>query len=296
MLGSVILWGLIGAVSGRLNFALLYTSAKLSTFALLLGLAQTVVVTSGDGAIDLSQTYILTLSAYISCTLTNTAPLTGFLAATIVGAVCGLANGLINVYLKVPAMIATLATGYIIFSIILVGAPHMKALPDPALVAFINKNPADISMLTLIAIALALLLSVALYKTPYGKRLHAVGQNKTAAHYAGIAVNRVVVTAFVIAGSISGIAGALCGAFIGGAFQDMGSTYFLPSIAATFVGGTSAAGGRSSVMGVCFGALMMSFMSTFLNVAKILPGTQRLLQGAFLVLILVASVSGSKKR
>jgi ribose transport system permease protein len=296
VLGSALLWALIGAVSGRFNPAQFFTSAKLATFALLLGLAQMTVVTSGDGAIDLSQVYTMTLSAYISCTLMRVDFTTGLLAALAVGAICGLANGLINVYFKVPAMITTLATGYIIFSVILVRAPYMKALPHPALVAFINRNYGGFSMLTLLALTVAAALAVLLYRTPYGKRLHAVGQSRRAAHYAGIAVNRVIITAFVLAGTLSGLAGTLCGALIGGAFQDMGTTYFLPSIAATFVGGTVASGGKSSVAGVCFGALMMSFMSTFLNVAKLSPGMQKLIQGAFLVLILVASVSNNAKK
>ncbi|MDR1977708.1 MAG: ABC transporter permease [Synergistaceae bacterium] len=273
----------------------LYTCAKLATFAALLGLAQMIVVTSGDGAIDLSQVYTLTLSAYISCTLMSVDFATGMVAAVAIGALCGLANGWVNVYFRVPAMITTLAVGYIVFSIVLISAPYMKPLPNAALVAFINKNFGGISMLTVVTVVAAVLLALLLYKTKYGKQLHAVGQNKLAARYAGVSVNRVVMVAFTLAGAISGFAGVLCGAFIGGAFQDMGSTYFLPSIAATFVGGTVASGGRSSVLGVCFGALMMSLMSTFLNAANLAPGLQRLIQGAFLVLILVASVSNDSK-
>ena len=151
-------------------------------------------------------------------------------------------------------------------------------------------------MLTVICIAVAAVLAVLLYKTKYGKQLHAVGQKRLAARYSGIAVGRVVIMAFTLGGALCGLAGVLCGAFIGGAFQDMGSTYFLPSIAAAFVGGTAAAGGRSNVLGVCLGALMMSFMTTFLNAASLSPGMQRLIQGAFLVLILVASVSNAVKK
>ena len=76
----------------------------------------------------------------------------------------------------------------------------------------------------------------------------------------------------------------------------MGSTYFLPSVAATFIGGTAASGGKSNVAGVCLGALMMSLMSTFLNAANLSPGMQKLIQGAVLVLILVASVSNDAKK
>lgn len=296
LLGTLVLWILIGIISNKFTLNQLLVCAKLATFAIILALGQMTVVTSGDGAIDLSQQYILTLSAYVSCSLMNVNVFLGLIAAIGVGTVCGLANGLINVYLKVPAMITTLAMGYIIFTVILIGAPHMNTLPNAAFVKFINANIVGIPMLTVICVIAAALLAVLLYKTKYGKNLHAVGQNKAAARYSGIPVGKVVIHAFAIGGALCGLAGALCGAFIGGAFQDMGSTYFLPSIAAAFVGGTAASGGKSNVLGVCFGALMMSFMTMFLNAANLAPGVQKLILGTFLVLILVASVSNDAKK
>lgn len=296
LLGSVLLWIAISAVSGKFSASQIFSSAKLCTFALLLALGQMVVVTSGEGAIDLSQQYILTLSAYISCDLMNYNIILGLAAAVAVGALCGLVNGVINIYLKVPAMITTLATGYIIFTIILVLAPGMKTLPNAAFADFINLHAGGFSMLTLICIVAAVLLALLLYKTKYGKRLHAVGQKREAARYAGIRTERVVITAFTLGGAFCGLSGVLCSAFNGGAFQDMGSTYFLPSIAAAFVGGTAAAGGKSNVAGVCLGALMMYLLTTFLNAASLSVGIQRLIQGAVLVVILIASVSGDTKR
>ncbi|MDD3138255.1 MAG: ABC transporter permease [Lachnospiraceae bacterium] len=296
IVGSLLLWVLIGVVSGKFNISQLTSCSKLATFALVLGLAQMIVVTSGDGAIDLSQVYILTLAAYISCNLMNINIVVGLIAAVLAGAICGFMNGCINVYLKVPAMITTLATGYIIFTIILIIAPSMKTLPNSTFVKFINQEIITVSMLTIICLAVAILLWVLLYRTKYGKNLHAVGQNKLAARYSGISINKTIILAFTLGGAFCGLAGTLCGAFIGGAFQDMGSTYFLPSIAAAFVGGTAASGGKSNVIGVCFGALMMSFMTTFLNAANMSAGMQKLIQGTFLVLILVASVSSDSKK
>ena len=61
--------------------------------------------------------------------------------------------------------------------------------------------------------------------------LHAVGQKREAARLAGINVNKTVIIAFVINGALYGLAGALNAAYCGGANQDLGTTYFLPSIA-----------------------------------------------------------------
>ena len=296
LLGSIFLWIAISIVSGKFNVGQIFSSAKLCSFALLLALGQMVVVTSGEGAIDLSQQYILTLAAYISCDLMQYNVILGVIAAVAVGAFCGLVNGIVNIYLKVPAMVTTLATGYIIFTIVLVLAPTMKTLPNAGFVDFINLHAGGFSMLTMICMIVAVLLALLLYKTKYGKQLHAVGQKRIAAKYAGIKVNKVVISAFVIGGALCGLSGTLCGAFNGGAFQDMGTTYFLPSIAAAFVGGTAASGGKSNVAGVCLGALMMYLLTTFLNAANLSVGMQRLIQGAVLVLILVASVSDDAKK
>ena len=67
--GCVVLLIMITAVTGSFNLSVIASGAKLCVFALLLGLGQMIVVTSGDGAIDLSQKYILTLTAYVSCTV-----------------------------------------------------------------------------------------------------------------------------------------------------------------------------------------------------------------------------------
>jgi len=300
ILGAVLFYLLIGAVTGSFDPTVVFTAARLATFAALLALAQMIVVTSGDGAIDLSQTYILTLCAFASTTLMDVNPALGLVLSILLGALCGLVNGLVNVFVRVPAMVATLATGYIFFTVVLVGASHMKVLPDPGFVSLVTHNVGPVSVQTVVVVAVALVLGVLLYRTPYGKQLHAVGQNRTAATLAGLPTRRVVVTAFVLGGALCGLAGVLAAAVMGGAFQDMGLAYFLPSVAATFVGGTAASGGRSSVLGVAAGALMMTLMSSLLNTAEStyhLPtGVKQLVMGAFLVSILLMSVSAGRTR
>ncbi|QZN85373.1 ABC transporter permease [Cellulomonas sp. C5510] len=300
ILGALLFYLLIGGVTGSFDPTVVFTGARLATFAALLGLAQMVVVTSGDGAIDLSQIYILTLCAFASTTLMDADPVLGFVLAVLLGALCGLVNGLVNVVVRVPAMVATLATGYIFFTAVLVGSAHMKVLPDPGFVRFVTRDVGPVSVQTLVVVVVAAGLGVLLYRSPYGKQLHAVGQNRTAATLAGLPSRRVVVTAFVIGGALCGLAGVLAAAVMGGAFQDMGLAYFLPSVAATFVGGTAASGGRSNVLGVAVGALMMTLMSSFLNTAEStyhLPsGVKQLVMGAFLVSILLLSVSAGKPR
>ena len=201
-----------------------------------------------------------------------------------------------NVFLKVPAMITTLATGYLFYTVILVVSSKWSSIPAKGFVKFVNKNLIGINMMTIVCIVVAVILWFLLYRTKYGHQLHAVGQKREAARLAGIHVGKTVIIAFVINGALCGLAGAMAAAYCGGANQDLGTTYFLPSVAAAFVGGTNAAGGKSSVVGVSIGALMMTLMSTFLNAAKLDVGVQRLIQGVFLVFLLVVAVSDASKK
>lgn len=294
--GCVVLLIMITAVTGSFNISVIASGAKLCVFALLLGLGQMIVVTSGDGAIDLSQKYILTLTAYVSCTVMDKNVLLGLVAAIIVGALCGFISSCVNVFLKVPAMITTLATGYLFYTVILVVSSKWSSIPAKEFVKFVNKNLIGINMMTIVCIVVAVILWFLLYRTKYGHQLHAVGQKREAARLAGIHVGKTVIIAFVINGALCGLAGAMAAAYCGGANQDLGTTYFLPSVAAAFVGGTNAAGGKSSVVGVSIGALMMTLMSTFLNAAKLDVGVQRLIQGVFLVFLLVVAVSDASKK
>lgn len=305
MLGSPILWPAAGCVilfimiciiSGGVRLNVLSAAAKLCVFAMLLGMAQMIVVTSGRGAIDISQKYILTLTAYISCELMQYNILLGLVAAILVGVLCGLINSCVNQFLNIHAMITTMATGYLYYTVILLISNKVANSPNGTFVKFTNASVLGINTMTLITVAVAVLLFFVLYRTKYGMNLHAAGQKRDAARLAGINVKKTVITAFMINGALCGLAGALNAAYCGGANQDLGTTYFLPSIAACFVGGTNAGGGRSNIIAVCLGAFMMTLMSTFLNAAKISIGGQRLIQGIFIVLLLVAATRTPKNK
>ncbi len=296
VVGCIILYIMICLVSGTVNVRVLTSGLKLCVFALLLGIAQMIVVTSGKGAIDISQRYILTLTAYVSCAVMEKNILLGLVVSILVGMLCGLINGSISTFLNIHAMITTMATGYVYYSVILVISNKVTNSPNASFVKFINADVLGINTMTLIALIIAAVLYFVLYHMKYGMNLHATGQKRDAARLAGINVKRTVITAFVINGALCGLAGALNAAYCGGANQDLGTTYFLPSIAACFVGGTNAAGGRSNIVAVCIGAFMMTLMSTFLNAAKIGIGAQRLIQGVFIVLLLCAATKNPNKK
>lgn len=191
--GCIILYILICIVSGSVNARVITSGLKLCVFAMLLGVAQMIVVTSGKGAIDISQKYILTLAAYVSCELMQHNILLGLVAAIVVGMICGLINASVNVYLNIHAMITTMATGYLYYTVILLVSNKFANSPNSTFVKFTNANICGINTMTAIAILIAVILFFVLYRTKYGMNLHAVGQKREAARLAGINVNKTVI-------------------------------------------------------------------------------------------------------
>lgn len=292
--GSIILWLVICMFSGKIAFETLLFNITLASFLVFIGFGQMTVITSGDGAIDLSIPYVLTLSAYISSTIMqgdNSRILYGVAVTVVVALAIGLINGLVVVFLKVPSIITTLATGYITFSIILTYSRHSTGVPNPALEKFTKFQYHGISSLALLCIVLSLIMAIILYRTKFGKQVHAIGQGRTVAELSGINVKRTIILVFMFSALLAGFTGILLGAYIGGAYMDMGNSYMMTSIAAVLVGGTLVSGGKSSVIGMVGGAIMLTLVVTLLRLTKLSAGYQDLIEGAILILILVASVS-----
>ncbi|WP_248923855.1 ABC transporter permease [Paenibacillus hamazuiensis] len=299
VLGSLLLWVLIGLISGHIALQTVLYNATLASFLVLLGFGQMTVITSGDGAIDLTMPYIVTLSAFISTSIMeggNPYIIPGLLAALLVSVAIGCINGIVITKLRVPPIITTLATGYITFSGVLVYSRHTPGVPNNVLSQFVKFQYMGISSLMIISLLLSFIVAVILYKTPFGKRIHAMGQSSRAAQKAGIRTERMTVFIFMFSAFLAGLTGVLLGAYIGGAFMDMGNAYLLTSIAAVLVGGTLVSGGKSSVAGTLGGALLLTLLVTFLNLTKLTAGYQYIIQGAALILILTASKSRQSAR
>ncbi len=298
VIGSLALWIVISIMTGQFSLHMVSVSATLASFLVLLSLGQMTVITSGNGAIDLSSQYTVALAAYISSMLTADYGIAVGLAASLaVCVVIGILIGVINLYLRVPPMITTLAVGFVVYSVVLIVSRMTTGMPSAGVAFFTQKlRIFGLSPMIYIAAAVSLLMGVIMYRTKFGKRLHAVGQNRTSAALAGINVAGVVITAFVVSSVLAGITGTLMGGYFGGAFQDVGVAYLMTSVAATVIGGTSAAGGKSSVAGAVAGSLLLTLMIAFLNLTMLPASFQRIIQGGLLMIILVASVPKGKGR
>lgn len=289
-LGVVILWAILSLVTNRFSLQSLSGVAMSSSFLLLVGLGQMLVVTTGRGNIDLSIPSVMTLSAYLALILIrgdDALLLPGLLAILAVGVVVGLVNAALVVLFGIPAIIASLATGYILATGYVVAngyIPGFKIAPILHVVATERLGPVPI--IVIVAAAATGAIAFILNKTAYGRTLSAVGQNIRAARLAGVRTGRVIATAFVASSVIAALTGVLLGAYIGGAFLEMGQPYLLQSIGAVVLGGTLIFGGAATALGTLFGSVLLVLIVTTMQIAGLPPGTQDVVQGVVIIAVL----------
>ncbi len=134
-----------------------------------------------------------------------------------------------------------------------------------------------------------------LRRTVYGRAISAVGQNERAAALAGIRTGRVVAAAFIASAILAALTGMLLGAYVGGAFLEMGAPYLLQSLGAVVLGGSLIFGGSSTALGTLFGSLLLVLIVTTMQIVGLPPGTQDIVQG-FVVIAVLALAGGQAVR
>ena len=128
-----------------------------------------------------------------------------------------------------------------------------------------------------------------------GRYLYAIGGNEEAAHVSGVPTGKVVVLAFAIMGVIVAISGFLQTAFAGASTTTTGQLMELDAIAACVIGGTSLKGGRGTVVGVLFGALIMSFLLNGMTLLALSPEMKFIARGVVLALAVWLDVRLSRQ-
>ncbi|WP_173934555.1 ABC transporter permease [Chelativorans sp. Marseille-P2723] len=297
-LGVLLLWAALTVLTARFSLHSLSGVAMSASFLLMPALGQMLVITTGRGNIDLSIPSVITVSAYVTV-VTASSGMNGFwlpLFLVIVIAVgVGLFNAMLLLVLRIPAMIATLATGYILATATLLVNARVSIFPrPPVLIWLATGRIGGLPVICLIALTVAAVVGIVLARTAFGKQLSAVGQNIVAARYAGVQTARLIASAFVASSLLASLTGMLLAAYAGGAFLEMGAPYLLQSVGAVVLGGTLIAGGSASVLGTFFGSFLLILIVTTMQIAGLPAGAQDILQG--LVIIGVLSIAGGKLR
>lgn len=232
-----------------------------------LGIAQTVVVLTGG--IDLSVGAVMVLSSVVMgrmAVLSGLPPWLALLLGLVTGAICGLINGVLVTRLKLPPFIVTLGTWSVFFALnlaysrsetirsqdIAATAPLLQWTGKAFDVGGARITTGSILMLVMFVVAW-----YALRWTAWGQHIYATGDEPEAARLAGIRTGRVLLSAYVVAGVVSAIAGWVLIGRIGSVSPQAGQTGNLDSITAVVIGGTSLFGGRGLIFGTLFGALIV---------------------------------------
>lgn len=300
-LAVALLWIVLSAVSGRWSLASLSGIVLSASFLTCVALGQMLVVTTGRGNIDLSVAGVLTLSAFLGLVVVqgqDSRIWLGVLAALGLGAGVGLVNAALVIWLRIPAIIATLAMGYVLASATLMtnAANFGPRVVSPGLRWLASGKVGGVPVFAVVTLVAVIALALVMRHTVYGRRLSAIGQSRDAARLAGVPVNRVLTAAFVTSGVFAALTGLVLGAYVGGAFLEMGQPYLLQSVAAVVLGGTLIAGGHGTAVGTWFAAILLILMVTIMQILSLPRGTQDLLQGVAVILVLALAARRPSRR
>ena len=253
----------------------------------LLAVGQTLVVLTRN--IDLSVGSVLGLSAFCTGLFFadhHTSIPVAILLGVVLGAACGVVNGVLVALCKIPALVVTLGTLYIFRGLDYAIAHGRQVTASQVPDGFLNLGSGDflgVPILVLVALVILAIAAWGLRNLRVGRELYAIGSNPDAARLAGIRVSRRLFGAFVLTGTLSGLAGVLQAARFGTIDASFGSGLELNVVAAVVVGGVAIFGGSGSAVGAALGALLLSTIGSALVVLKVEALWEQAIDGGLLL-------------
>ena len=254
----------------------------------LLAIGQTIVVITRN--VDLSIGSVLGISAYAAGALYRHDPHVSmavvFLLALAIGAGFGAINGAIVTLARVPSLVVTLGTLYIIRGIdgAWAGGNQVNASMLPQSFNKIGYGTVvGVPYLAIIAIVAVVIATYAMRSFRTARDFYAIGSDPDAARLAGIPVGSRVFLAFVLSGAIAGITGALWLSYYASVDAIAGVGYEFQVIAAVVVGGVAIFGGSGTVLGATLGALLLATIYSALVVVNVSSFWSAAISGGLLI-------------
>jgi fructose transport system permease protein len=249
---------IFGAVLGSKFFAALPLILQQVAISAIIGAAQTLVILTAG--IDLSVGAIMVLSSVVMGQFTFRyglpAPIS-ILCGFGCGALCGWLNGALIAYMKLPPFIVTLGTWQIILATnFLYSANETIRSQDIAAKAPMLQLVSG-NMIIVVMFLLVFTLWYVLNQTAWGRYLYAIGDDPDAADLSGVRTKRMLVEVYVLSGLICALAGWVLIGRLGSVSPTSGQFANIESITAVVIGGISLFGGRGSILGMIFGALIV---------------------------------------
>jgi ribose/xylose/arabinose/galactoside ABC-type transport system permease subunit len=251
--------------------------------------------------IDVSFGGIISVMAILEAFIGKTgAPIYVFMpAAMICGAILCTFNALLITKLRIPAIVATLATTQI-YAGVLPLLVEGSIYDLPASFTWLAFEAKVFKIVPLSVVLALVILAIALFMMKYSryfKKLYAIGNNVKSARLAGIDVDKTVILTYAIGGLVLGIAATIIATAGQRVTTTMGAGMEMTFIAAVVVGGTSVTGGSGSILGTAFGALLLSIISPALYYLGISDSWSTAVMGAIIIIaVSVGAVKGVSRK
>jgi ribose transport system permease protein len=248
------------------------------------------------GSIDLSVEGIMGLACVAVSMLvlnnvtSNDYGVFGIIVAILIGAAFGLMNGCLNVYLRLPSLMATIGTWFVGLGCAYILFPATQpAIRYQPLSDLVTTRIFGLSLLVYLAGLVILLAHLVFRYTVLGRMIYAIGGDENIAISAGIPVKRYRILAFIIAGALSALAGICVAARIGSGYPNAGREMLFSTIGAAVIGGTLLSGGKGGPIHSLVGVFILVVLANAMLQLGFGPYTRQIIVGATIVIALAVS-------
>jgi ribose/xylose/arabinose/galactoside ABC-type transport system permease subunit len=265
------------------NVKAILSSASLVGIAAL-GLTLIVIVGS-TVSLALSQTLSAAAMVFLATQSWGLVP--SIVAAVVTAAAITAVQGFVVGYAAANPIVLTIAASFAITGISTWATGGRSVAPTGTAYTSLNSTPGGIALSVYALVLFTALLDLCLRRTTFGRTLYLVGENRRAAHAAGLRVGRTVTYAWLVGGAFVGVAAAFSAAFNTTANVNLGGTLTFDAIAAVLAGGTPIAGGKGSAGRTLFGVLLIAAVSDILLLRGYSTGVQTMVKGLIVLAVVV---------
>jgi L-arabinose transport system permease protein len=216
-------------------------------------------------------------------------------SAVLCGALIGFLNGFIIAYLRINALITTLATMEIVRGLAFIASNGQAVgVYNEGFILLAGTSFLGVSLPIWVTIICFIVFGVLLNKTVYGRNTLAIGGNPEATRLAGINVERNRVIIFLIQGAVAALAGVILASRITSGQPNAAQGFELNVISACVLGGVSLQGGQATISGVAIGVLITGTAENVMNLLNIDAFYQYLVRGTILLLAVLIDQQKNK--
>jgi ribose transport system permease protein len=267
---------------------------RASSVLMVLACASTLVIVAGS--IDLSVGAVAALTGTLAVHFTNQGHPGWIWFALPLGLLCGLLNGFLVAYAKLPSFLTTLGILFIFNGLALrITGGAAVSMDHPTLDNLINGTTVGgIPNIIWWAVVAFVLVAVIAYRTPFGRRIYAIGGNERVARLSGLPVSRTKLWIFGLSGLFAGAGGLMLIGQGGGSSPGMGDSFLLNAIAAVVMGGTALNGGSGGPARTIVGVLTLGIVTNGMTLTQVDPNYQTVIFGVIVLLAVMVTVRRSE--